>query len=69
MDCLRRRAASWTLAVLALIVCGLPSGGHAGENTSPRAGKHLRYQRSYAAALLEARIRNLPVLVSRHKDF
>ncbi len=31
--------------------------------------KHLDFQATYAQALLEARIRNLPVFVSRHKDF
>lgn len=30
---------------------------------------HLDYKRTYAEALREARIRNLPVFVSRHKDF
>lgn len=34
-----------------------------------RAKDHLPFQRSYAAALLEARVRNLPIFVSRHKDF
>ena len=34
-----------------------------------RAKEHLPFKRSYADALLEARIRNLPVFVSRHKDF
>jgi hypothetical protein len=29
----------------------------------------LRYRRSYGEALREARVRNVPVLVSRHKDF
>ena len=30
---------------------------------------HLEYRRTYEGALFEARIRNLPVFVSRHKDF
>lgn len=29
---------------------------------------HLDYRRTYAEALLESRIRNVPVLVTRHKD-
>jgi len=33
------------------------------------AQAHLDYRPSYEQALLEARIRNLPVFVSRHKDF
>ncbi|MDA1196296.1 MAG: hypothetical protein O2894_14095 [Planctomycetota bacterium] len=32
-------------------------------------GAHLRFQVTYEGALLEARIRNLPIFVSRHKDF
>lgn len=32
-------------------------------------GVHLAYKKTYEAALLEARVRNLPVFVSRHKDF
>lgn len=34
-----------------------------------RAKDHLPFQKTYGAALLEARIRNLPIFVSRHKDF
>jgi hypothetical protein len=30
---------------------------------------HLTYRTTYEQALLEARIRNLPVFISRHKDF
>lgn len=39
-----------------------PAG--AGEDPAP----HLRYRKTYAEALLESRIRNVPVLVTRHKD-
>ena len=39
------------------------------SKVAKRGAKHLRYQKTYAAALLEARIRNLPVFISRHKDF
>ena len=30
---------------------------------------HLRFCASYGQAMLEARIRNMPIFVSRHKDF
>lgn len=39
------------------------------SKVAKRSAKHLRYQKTYAGALLEARVRNLPVFVSRHKDF
>ncbi len=39
----------------------------AGEADEKR--KHLRYKSSYEEAMLEARIRNLPIFFSRHKDF
>ena len=29
---------------------------------------HLNYRKTYAEALLESRIRNVPVLVTRHND-
>lgn len=32
------------------------------------AQNHARYARTYGEALWEARLRNLPVLVTRHKD-
>jgi hypothetical protein len=41
-----------------------PAGARA-EDEKPL---HLDYRKTYAEALLESRIRNLPVLVSRHKD-
>ena len=31
-------------------------------------GDHLRYQSNYADAMLEARIRNVPIYFVRHKD-
>ena len=34
----------------------------------PKPAPGLRYQAEYADALLEARARNVPLLVSRHKD-
>ena len=41
-----------------------PAGARA-EDEKPL---HLNYRKTYAEALLEGRIRNVPVLVSRHKD-
>ena len=41
----------------------------AGPQLKHPKGAHLDYKRTYLAALTEARIRNLPVFVSRHKDF
>ena len=41
-----------------------PTGAHAGDEQVD----HLRYRKTYADALLESRIRNVPVLVTRHKD-
>ena len=41
-----------------------PARARAGDGEA----KHLRYRKTYAEALLEGRIRNVPVLASRHKD-
>jgi hypothetical protein len=41
----------------------------AGDAKKVRKGPHLDYRRSYAEALTEARIRNVPVFFSRQKDF
>ncbi len=54
------------------LVCGLalvfsPLWGFAGEE-HPK-GEHLNYRTSYAAAMLESRVRNVPIFFSRHKDF
>ncbi len=46
-----------------------PKGKQDKSKVAKRDAKHLRYQKTYATALLEARIRNLPVFISRHKDF
>ncbi|MDJ0523611.1 MAG: hypothetical protein QNJ90_16190 [Planctomycetota bacterium] len=43
--------------------------GASGPQLKHPKGAHLDYKRTYLAALTEARIRNLPVFVSRHKDF
>jgi len=39
------------------------------SNSKAKADDHLDFKKTYAAALREARIRNVPVFVSRHKDF
>lgn len=59
---LRLTLAACTAAFL--VALGVPSPSAAG----PEAKEHLHFRKTYADALLEARIRNLPVLVSRHKD-
>lgn len=41
----------------------------AARAAAKEAEKHLRYSRTYAEALWEARLRNVPVFLSRHKDF
>lgn len=64
-----------TLGILAAAVLGgavLLAAGElrAGDKEdAAKAKKHLRYVPTYEAALLEARIRNVPVFVSRQKDF
>ena len=45
------------------------SGKKDRSKVATKDAKHLAYKKTYADALLEARIRNLPVFVSRHKDF
>ena len=40
-----------------------------GKSAKKDEKPHLDFKRTYADALLEARIRNLPIFVSRHKDF
>jgi hypothetical protein len=52
------------LALLAVVVAAVPVLA----KDAPDGQGHLRWRASYADALLEARIRNVPVLVSRHKD-
>ena len=43
----------------------LPLGA---EEVHPK-GPHLRYMATYESAMLEARIRGVPIFFSRHKDF
>ncbi len=38
-------------------------------SASKKAKAHLDFKKTYVAALREARIRNLPIFASRHKDF
>lgn len=78
----RRARVLLTLAALACAFVVAAGDLHAGDDdkagkskkrdstkVAKRGAKHLRYQKTYAAALREARIRNLPVFISRHKDF
>ena len=71
----RDRSAAFALALCALaalLVAGFAGrGAEAGKDKAKaKAAKaHLEYRSTYEAALLEARIRNLPTFVSRHKDF
>lgn len=51
------------LAVLALLALA-SAGGVAAKDEKPG----LRWRRSYGEALLEARLRNVPVFVTRQKD-
>lgn len=76
----RTRRAILTLA-LAAVFLALAGTTEAGDDDAKKGGAkdrskvakrgqdHLAYKKTYADALLEARIRNLPVFVSRHKDF
>jgi hypothetical protein len=51
---------------LALTLAALSPAATRADETSDRP--HVAYRATYEAALLEARIRNVPVFVSRHKD-
>lgn len=50
-----------------LTLAFLPLWGFA-EEAHPK-GEHLTYRTSYAEAMLESRVRNVPIFFSRHKDF
>jgi hypothetical protein len=52
------------LATGAFWLTAVPHGARAGDEKDA----HLRYRKTYGDALLESRIRNVPVLVTRHKD-
>lgn len=64
---MRRSARTPLAAVAALLSVGFLSLAFAGEK-HPK-GAHLAYKTNYADAMLEARIRNVPIFFSRHKDF
>jgi hypothetical protein len=75
---MHRTRRPWTRRVLlagAFVAAALtaPAALRAGDDPAPKSKiskeGHLQYRRTYEGALLEARIRNLPVFVSRHKDF
>ncbi len=60
------------LAAAGLLLAALSPAGPGPSADPPAkaapAPAHVRWRRSYGAALLEARLRNVPVLVTRHKD-
>lgn len=65
-------------AVVAALFLAVAGNLHAGDENegkkdtskvAKRGQDHLAYKKTYADALLESRIRNVPVFVSRHKDF
>ena len=73
-----RRQATLALSLAALAACFLfaagsddreACAGDAKPESSASKKAQLAFQKTYEAALLEARIRNVPVFVSRHKDF
>lgn len=59
---LRLARAACAVLCLAALAAPLPTAA------APKAKPHLYFRTTYADALLEARIRNVPILVSRHKD-
>ena len=56
------------LGLLTVTALVFPAAAPAGEKKA-KTKAHLDYRSTYEQALLEARIRNLPLFVSRHKDF
>lgn len=71
-----RRATTRTLVAITAALCFAAAAG-AGEDDAAKSKSkakakkvsHLDYRITYERALLEARIRNVPVFVSRQKDF
>ena len=53
---------------LAWVVGGLLLATLAPGATAKGPDESVRWRHTYSEALLEARLRNVPVLVSRHKD-
>lgn len=64
-----RTMRSWRTTLVAAALLVTAGTSLAGDVKKPRKGAHLEYRRTYADALLEARIRNVPVFFSRQKDF
>ncbi len=58
------RRALW----IAALACALLAPTLLAGEAHPK-GEHLRYVTDYGDALLEARVRNVPIFFSRHKDF
>ena len=61
-------------ALLAVVLLAAPQVSRAGEGADgakndAKKKPHLFYRKTYEEALTEARVRNLPVFISRHKDF
>ena len=57
---------SWSVGAV-LVLSGLLAGSAAAKDLKPGVDV-LRWRRTYGEALREARLRNVPVLVTRHKD-
>ena len=55
---------TWTAGVAGGLLIALFSV----SATAKEADEVIRWRHTYGEALLEARLRNVPVLVSRHKD-
>lgn len=51
------------------VLLGSMAPGRAAPDKKGKKKAHLEYRATYERALMEARIRNVPVFVSRHKDF
>lgn len=56
----------WPLPLLAAVAAALLAPDVRAKDGDATAG--LRWRRTYREALLEARLRNVPVLVTRQKD-
>ncbi len=57
------RRARWAGVLAGLLVSLVTTGA-----TAKDPEESVRWRRTYGDALIEARLRNLPVLVTRHKD-
>lgn len=69
MNFSRRWHAGLAAGLIGVLLLSAAPIGFAGGDDKKAKKPHLQYRRTYLEALTEARIRNLPVLVSRHKDF